>query len=219
MIERILKNWKTTVIGLAILITCFVLVFVGKASLTEVGAFICGGFYVLFSKDSLLKKKENLLLMAFFLLPFLSGCRSYRTFERVSETIERDTLREIDTVHIKLSVSGDTVVICSDSLRIDTVEIKQLLSGHFTLPPWDTCTRYAYACAGITNDIPWLRLEQKGITVDTSIYVERIRILERQLRETESRRIDREKFYKNLWFWMAVCLIMLHIIRSRYARN
>ena len=54
MIDRILKNWKTTVLGLAILITCFILVFMEKSTLTEVSVFICGGFFVLFSKDSML---------------------------------------------------------------------------------------------------------------------------------------------------------------------
>ena len=57
MIDRILKNWKTTVLGLAILITCFILVFMEKSTLTEVSVFICGGFFVLFSKDSMLRKK------------------------------------------------------------------------------------------------------------------------------------------------------------------
>ena len=50
MIDRILKNWKTTVLGLAILITCFILVFMEKSTLTEVSVFICGGFFVLFRK-------------------------------------------------------------------------------------------------------------------------------------------------------------------------
>ena len=45
MIDRILKNWKTTVLGLAILITCFILVFMEKSTLTEVSVFICGGVF------------------------------------------------------------------------------------------------------------------------------------------------------------------------------
>ena len=44
MIDRILKNWKTTVLGLAILITCFILVFMEKSTLTEVSVLFAAVF-------------------------------------------------------------------------------------------------------------------------------------------------------------------------------
>jgi hypothetical protein len=52
LIERIFKNWKTTLLGLAMIIACFVLVFIEKASLTEASVFIVGGFTMLFLRDS-----------------------------------------------------------------------------------------------------------------------------------------------------------------------
>ena len=52
LIERIFKNWKTTVLGLAMILACFVLVFLEKASLTEASVFIVGGFTMLFLRDS-----------------------------------------------------------------------------------------------------------------------------------------------------------------------
>ena len=52
LIERIFKNWKTTLLGLAMIIACFVLVFLEKASLTEASVFIVGGFTMLFLRDS-----------------------------------------------------------------------------------------------------------------------------------------------------------------------
>ena len=52
MIERLFKNKKTTILGLSIMAVCFALVGLEKASLTEVSAFIAGGFYILFKKDS-----------------------------------------------------------------------------------------------------------------------------------------------------------------------
>ena len=70
MIDRILKNWKTTVLGLAILITCFILVFMEKSTLTEVSVFICGGFFVLFSKDSMLRKKGPVSVIIRVFTPF-----------------------------------------------------------------------------------------------------------------------------------------------------
>lgn len=52
LIERIFKNWKTTLLGLAMIIACFVLVFLEKASLTEASVFMVGGFTMLFLRDS-----------------------------------------------------------------------------------------------------------------------------------------------------------------------
>ena len=75
MIDRILKNWKTTVLGLAILITCFILVFMEKSTLTEVSVFICGGFFVLFSKDSMLRKKGPVSVIIFGSLLLFASCR------------------------------------------------------------------------------------------------------------------------------------------------
>ena len=52
LIERIFKNWKTTLLGLAMIIACFVLVFIEKATLSEASMFIVGGFTMLFLRDS-----------------------------------------------------------------------------------------------------------------------------------------------------------------------
>jgi hypothetical protein len=52
LIERIFKNWKTTLLGLAMIVACFVLVFIEKASLSEASMFIVGGFTMLFLRDS-----------------------------------------------------------------------------------------------------------------------------------------------------------------------
>ena len=51
IIERLFVNWKSTLLGLSILFVCFLLVFLDKASLTEVSTFTLGGFYLLFLKD------------------------------------------------------------------------------------------------------------------------------------------------------------------------
>ena len=51
MIDRLFRNLKTTIIGSVVLITCFVFVWFGKATLTELGVFVVGGFSMLFLKD------------------------------------------------------------------------------------------------------------------------------------------------------------------------
>jgi zinc D-Ala-D-Ala carboxypeptidase len=51
LIERIWKDPKTTLLGLILISLCFLLVFLGKASLTEVSTFMVGAFALLFLKD------------------------------------------------------------------------------------------------------------------------------------------------------------------------
>lgn len=54
MIDRIFKNWKTTTLGIGVIIASFVLVYFEKTTLSEVSVFLGGGFMMLFIKD----KKE-----------------------------------------------------------------------------------------------------------------------------------------------------------------
>jgi hypothetical protein len=49
--ERIFSNWKTTVLGVAVLICGFALVYMEKASLAELTAFISGALVLLIAKD------------------------------------------------------------------------------------------------------------------------------------------------------------------------
>ena len=51
MIERLFRSPKTTILGLIVMVLCFLLVFLEKATLTEVGVFVMGGFSMLFLKD------------------------------------------------------------------------------------------------------------------------------------------------------------------------
>jgi len=51
MIERLFKNWKTSLIGLLIIVGSMTLVFFEKASLTEAGLFMAGGISLFFLKD------------------------------------------------------------------------------------------------------------------------------------------------------------------------
>ena len=51
LIERIFGNPKTTILGLIIIGLCFVLVWAGRATLTEVSTFMVGAFALMFLKD------------------------------------------------------------------------------------------------------------------------------------------------------------------------
>jgi hypothetical protein len=56
MINRLFKNYKTTLLGLVVLGLTFLFVWFQKATLTEVSLFITGGFALLFMKDPEIKK-------------------------------------------------------------------------------------------------------------------------------------------------------------------
>jgi len=49
--ERIFSNWKTTTLGIAVLIAGLVLVYLEKSTLPELAAFFSGAFILLISKD------------------------------------------------------------------------------------------------------------------------------------------------------------------------
>lgn len=51
MFDRIFKNWKTSTLGLSIILTCFVFLWFEKTTLTDISLFLGGGFLLLFSKD------------------------------------------------------------------------------------------------------------------------------------------------------------------------
>jgi TRAP-type mannitol/chloroaromatic compound transport system permease large subunit len=51
LIDRIFKSWKTTLIGSIIILGSLGMVYVGKATLTEAGAFIVLGVGAFFLKD------------------------------------------------------------------------------------------------------------------------------------------------------------------------
>ena len=51
MIDRIFKNWKTTLLGLGLIIAGLVFVWYEKASLTELTAFIGSGVVLMRVKD------------------------------------------------------------------------------------------------------------------------------------------------------------------------
>ena len=52
MFDRIFRNWKTSTLGLAIILTCFVFLWFEKTTLSEMSVFFAGGFLLLFSKDN-----------------------------------------------------------------------------------------------------------------------------------------------------------------------
>jgi hypothetical protein len=59
MIDRIFKNWKTSLLGLGLIIAGLVFVWFEKASLTELTAFIGSGVVLMLVKDPKNEKDTN----------------------------------------------------------------------------------------------------------------------------------------------------------------
>jgi drug/metabolite transporter (DMT)-like permease len=57
MLDRVFKNTKTTIAGIALFVSGIVLVALEKATLTEAGAFFGVAFALFFSKDSINGKR------------------------------------------------------------------------------------------------------------------------------------------------------------------
>lgn len=57
MIDRLFRNYKTTLLGIFVMLVSFILVWFDKATLTEVSLFFTGGFAMLFMKDPNVNKK------------------------------------------------------------------------------------------------------------------------------------------------------------------
>lgn len=168
----------------------------------------------------MLRKKGPVSVIIFGSLLLFASCRPYRSFTTNTERIVRDTITIRDSIPFRIEIPGDTVRITSDSIVYDTVCLDQLQSGRFSLPgPGKRLPNLLMQQAGITNSVPWLNLRQNPINIDTLIYINKIKILERTIREMESRIIVPEKdpFYKNVWLWISVMLGI--VLFRRYARN
>jgi hypothetical protein len=57
MYNRVFKNWKTSGLGLGLMLISLVLVWLGKASLSDCGTFIGGAMVLFFSKDEITTNK------------------------------------------------------------------------------------------------------------------------------------------------------------------
>ena len=59
MINRIFKNWKTTLLGVGLIIAGLLFVWFEKATLTELTAFIGSGLVLMLVKDPNHEKNNN----------------------------------------------------------------------------------------------------------------------------------------------------------------
>lgn len=114
MTERIFKNWKTTLLGIIMLVGSLLLVYYGKATLTEASAFMVAGFSMFFLKDP----KNNGLSIVLLALIFYSCQKPV-----VNTTVhEREKITYRDTI---ITLESKTVERITDA---ENDSIKYLLN-------------------------------------------------------------------------------------------
>ena len=57
MYNRVFQNWKTSSLGMGLMLISLVLVWLDKASLSDCGTFIGGAIVLFFSKDEITANK------------------------------------------------------------------------------------------------------------------------------------------------------------------
>jgi hypothetical protein len=53
--DRMIKNWKSSLLGLLLLIVACIALLIGKATLTEVGLFLPSALILIYTKDTIFK--------------------------------------------------------------------------------------------------------------------------------------------------------------------
>jgi len=135
MKERILSNWKSSLIGTLLIILLTVILFTSKATFAELSSFYTIAVGLLLAKDSWFKNPNIKILLPFALL-LLVSCRTpeqklnklinkYPELQHDKEIIIRDTFisQRFDTL-VKISLDSflikDTLFFTKESLQIQT---------------------------------------------------------------------------------------------------
>ncbi len=121
MKDRIVSNWKSTIVGVLLIIAALVLVFFDKVTWTEFAAFAPFCIGLILVKDDSFKKKKTPILLIFVLFSvlFLQGCVSYEKCVEKYGVVRHDTLFLTQDVPITIPVTADSMqtFINIDSLR------------------------------------------------------------------------------------------------------
>ncbi len=149
--------------------------------------------------------KDFVMRVLFLLLLFcVCSCTTLRSFEREKEVVSRDTLEvQRDTIKQVVTVPGETKTVYLR--RVDTLwmtrVVPEIRAGKFVLDTLWVRSTHAEAWFGVRNNQPFFGIRQHPIDLIVASYRERIRILEKQLKEREKVVVKRYPFYANPWFW------------------
>lgn len=138
------------------------------------------------------------------------SCSTSSEFVKYRETINIDTLITIDSVDIKVRIKGDTCKRISDLIDIDRViESKEVL-----ICPVEVQGKFSSARAKVKNNRLHLELFENDIVFDSTLYIEKLNILEKRLEERSEKKIIVRKtfFWSNSWFYISVFLFVILIL-------
>lgn len=203
--KKIFENWRTTVLGVFIIAVGFVLIWYGKADLMGLYGFYAAGFGLFFAPD----KKTAPVTTVILMMLLMSSCATYGKTTTVTEKVIRDTIRTVDTNYIAVKIPGETKYVTKEKIKYDTITIHKIKQGVFSIDTLRAECKYAAAEAGVTRNKPFLNLRQKNISIDTTIYTDRIKILEQKLRDKETTIVKKLPFFKNTWFWAFLVVVIL----------
>lgn len=152
------------------------------------------------------------------------SCTTLREIEKEKVTVRTDTIVRTDTVENRVMIPGEERVRYLD--RMDTVFLpkftEDLRLGQFSLDTLWVRSSHASAWFGVKNNRPFLGITQHPIELITQSYIQRITILEQQLKERDKVMVKRYLFYENPWFWAFMVLaggVVLLVVWSSKKRG
>ncbi|MCT4614549.1 MAG: hypothetical protein N4A49_06705 [Marinifilaceae bacterium] len=202
MYDRIFKNWRTSLFGLICMISSFVLVYLEKASLTELSSFIAIGLGAIFMKDTKDANNLNLILVLCIIIP---SCKvSQKVNESIKETVYYDTIIERIPSIVEFNIPADTIIKVEKEIVYKDKIIRDIINSEFSIDSLYAENQTSFAWAGVQHNIPFLNLYQKDTVLKLTEYYDKIKILEKRLIESKKETVIVKKtiFYKNIFFWL-----------------
>lgn len=168
IIDRVFKNWKTSLVGMLILGGSLAAVFTGKATLTEAGAFMVMGLGFFFLKDrGQGTPPAALLLIGLLLVSCGANYHLKRSKYHLAQAIAKGAEVKTDTVYKDVQVVTERVLhdtlVRRDVLH-DTLVIKH--TKYQVRLKYDTLTRTEYVQVDCKPDTVTVRVPVK---VETKI--------------------------------------------------
>jgi uncharacterized membrane protein YidH (DUF202 family) len=173
--NRVFGNWKSSLVGVILIIVCIALVFLGKASFLEVSTFLLIGLACLGVKDPS-SINIRIIVLIFASTAALLSCSPQKRLNKLlkhhPELLQKDTFFFRDTIITK-SYALDTVF----SAKFDTITINKE-NTKIQLVKYDS--------------LIYLTLDQQADTIKIEKKIEVDKIIYKTEKKT------------NIWFWIAI---------------
>lgn len=143
---------------------------------------------------------------------FFGGCTvGKNVIKETTSTIEIDTIYETDTVTKYITLPPDTVFADIEKIEANESNANKLLNDSLTIGPWFAHSERSWAVAGISNNVPYLKLVDIELTKAFDIPIDKkIPVITKTKTKTEYKEIIKHKpLFQNIWFYVSVILGVL----------